>query len=653
MGNLYLCYMHKYLRGIVVCLYLFSGLTSMAQPVGEVDSLKNLLAVEKTDSNKITLFYKISRTYWFNNFDSALFYARNGLALAERTNNRKGKADCLNALGAVNWMHRNYATALDYTLQNLAIRKEIRDETGIFNANNNLGLIYYEIENDSLALYYSMQALAAAKHLNDPVKIAKASINIGLVYSRLGKNNEAMTLYYNALGFAKRANDVVDIIYIKSNIGEIFMETKPDKALVYFQESLALAEQTGNKEMAGANLTYISSLKLKENKADEAISLSGRGFTIASEIGDLKVMSLAAENLYKGYKLKNDFKKSLFYLEKSKNLQDSMLNDDKLKKIADLKLQFEMNEKQKQIEILQKNNLIARHAATNQKLKFGFILALIIVLTFVVFYFYRNMQQKKQDRERKDYERQLIEAKNKAEENNKLKSAFLANMSHEIRTPLNAVVGFANLLQKPNVPDHKQQRYISLIKSRSFDLLRIIEDILDISNLEVGQIKINETVADVSNLMIELYDYYKLKMDSRITRPEFELMYYVDKSLENTELIFDGQRVRQILINLLDNAFKYTESGYIAFGCDLSDNSHLLFYVKDTGIGIPESKQKLIFDRFTQLEELNNNMFQTGTGLGLSIVKGLIDLMSGKIWVESKEDEGSTFWFVIPVRFPK
>ena len=636
-----------------MCLYLFSGLTSMAQPVGEVDSLKNLLAVEKTDSNKITLFYKISRTYWFNNFDSALFYARNGLALAERTNNRKGKADCLNALGAVNWMHRNYATALDYTLQNLAIRKEIRDETGIFNANNNLGLIYYEIENDSLALYYSMQALAAAKHLNDPVKIAKASINIGLVYSRLGKNNEAMTLYYNALGFAKRANDVVDIIYIKSNIGEIFMETKPDKALVYFQESLALAEQTGNKEMAGANLTYISSLKLKENKADEAISLSGRGFTIASEIGDLKVMSLAAENLYKGYKLKNDFKKSLFYLEKSKNLQDSMLNDDKLKKIADLKLQFEMNEKQKQIEILQKNNLIARHAATNQKLKFGFILALIIVLTFVVFYFYRNMQQKKQDRERKDYERQLIEAKNKAEENNKLKSAFLANMSHEIRTPLNAVVGFANLLQKPNVPDHKQQRYISLIKSRSFDLLRIIEDILDISNLEVGQIKINETVADVSNLMIELYDYYKLKMDSRITRPEFELMYYVDKSLENTELIFDGQRVRQILINLLDNAFKYTESGYIAFGCDLSDNSHLLFYVKDTGIGIPESKQKLIFDRFTQLEELNNNMFQTGTGLGLSIVKGLIDLMSGKIWVESKEDEGSTFWFVIPVRFPK
>lgn len=645
--------MHKYLRWIVVCLYLFLNLTSMAQPAGEVDSLKNLLAVEKTDSNRITLFYKISRSYWFNNFDSALFYARNGLTLADRTNNRKGKADCLNALGAANWMHRNYAAALDYTLQNLTIRKEIRDETGIFNANNNLGLIYYEIENDSLALYYSRQALVAANHLNDPIKIAKASINIGLVYSRLGKNNEALTLYYNALGYAKRANDIIDLIYVKSNIGEIFMESRPDSALVYFQGSLALAEQTGNKEMVGANLTYISSLKLKENKPDEAISLSGRGFTIASEIGDLKVMSVAAENLYKGYKLKNDFKKSLLYLEKSKSLQDSMLNDEKLKKIADLKLQFEMNEKQKQIEILQKNNLIARHAATNQKLKFGFILALVIVLAFLVFYFYRNIQEKKQSIERKDYERQLIEAKNRAEENNKLKSAFLANMSHEIRTPLNAVVGFANLLQKPNVPDHKQQRFISLIKSRSFDLLHIIEDILDVSKLEVGQIKINETTADVTNLMIELYDYYKLKIDSRITKPEFELMYYVDKSLENTELIFDGQRVRQILINLLDNAFKYTESGYIAFGCDLSDNSHLLFYVKDTGIGIPESKQKLIFDRFTQLEELNNNMFQTGTGLGLSIVKGLIDLMSGKIWVESKEEEGSTFWFVIPVRFPK
>lgn len=242
---------------------------------------------------------------------------------------------------------------------------------------------------------------------------------------------------------------------------------------------------------------------------------------------------------------------------------------------------------------------------------------------------------------------ELQEAKERAEEADRLKSAFLANMSHEIRTPMNAIMGFSTLLAKANISNEKQKHYASIIKGRSNDLLKIIDDILDISKIEANQLVLQESSHSIKALLDEVLDYALSKLEIG-NNPKVSVSL-VNQIVDNEILIVDSGRLKQVLYNLLENALKFTHTGEIEIGCKQGKNDNLLFYVKDTGIGIPLEKQVPIFDRFTQAHDIaqHNN---TGTGLGLAISKGIVELMGGQIWVESQEGEGSTFYFTIPYK---
>jgi len=242
----------------------------------------------------------------------------------------------------------------------------------------------------------------------------------------------------------------------------------------------------------------------------------------------------------------------------------------------------------------------------------------------------------------------LIKAKEQAEESDHLKSAFLANMSHEVRTPMNAIIGFTELLDEPNVSEEKAKRFKKIIRERSADLLNIINDILDISRLDAGQIKLHKEQYDLRELFREIFEFYKLGQLSKSKNVEFRINFEVpgDKSSVFTDI----NRIKQILINLINNAFKFTQSGYVEAACMLSDEQNLLFYVKDTGIGISKEKMDIVFERFRQAEDSYLTGATGGAGLGLSISKGLVNLLNGKIWVESEENKGSTFFFTIPYK---
>jgi PAS domain S-box len=242
----------------------------------------------------------------------------------------------------------------------------------------------------------------------------------------------------------------------------------------------------------------------------------------------------------------------------------------------------------------------------------------------------------------------LEKAKEKAEESDHLKTAFLCNMSHEIRTPMNAILGFSDFITQPGMSEVKKARYSKLIKDRGFDLLRIIEDILDISKIEIGQMKIVYTETDIKQLLMELWEYYKERKNNQKPDADLDIQLSVSANLDDKVFLADGQRLKQILTNLLDNALKFTHKGIIQLSCSITDDEHLLFTVRDTGIGIPPEKLNIIFDSFRQAEEVHSARRYGGTGLGLSIAKGLVQLMGGRIWVESILNEGSKFHFTLP-----
>ncbi|MBN1184818.1 MAG: PAS domain S-box protein [Bacteroidales bacterium] len=246
----------------------------------------------------------------------------------------------------------------------------------------------------------------------------------------------------------------------------------------------------------------------------------------------------------------------------------------------------------------------------------------------------------------KQTERDLIEAKERAEKSDRLKSVFLANMSHEIRTPMNGIMGFAELLLAPNKDEKQRERYAEIIWKKGNQLLQIINDLLDISKIEVGQIKIIFSEIDVNKMLDNLYDFY----NNEVKQSEKKIELILETTLANEDSIIetDGSRLEQILTNLLSNALKFTEKGRIEFGYNLKNNE-LQFYVKDTGIGIDSEHHTLIFDQFSQATD-NTTQLYGGTGLGLSIAKGLSELLHGKIWVESQIGKGACFYFTIPYK---
>ncbi|MDG5799013.1 PAS domain S-box protein [Marinilabiliaceae bacterium ANBcel2] len=248
--------------------------------------------------------------------------------------------------------------------------------------------------------------------------------------------------------------------------------------------------------------------------------------------------------------------------------------------------------------------------------------------------------------ERKSILNQLMYAKEKAEENDRLKSAFLANMSHEIRTPLNGILGFTSLLTTDDTLDNITKKSFSDIINRSAEsLMRIIDDILDLSRLETGQLDIEYNSVDVNKVLDRIFILYRKKM---VDLDKKEVSLIVKKHHKDLIVETDEHRLNQIFINLLDNAVKFTKKGKIVFGVNSVRDGIIFFEVYDTGIGIPADKRTFIFERFSQAEtEISSH--HGGSGLGLSIVKKLVELMDGDISVDSCENQWSRFIFSIPI----
>jgi len=244
--------------------------------------------------------------------------------------------------------------------------------------------------------------------------------------------------------------------------------------------------------------------------------------------------------------------------------------------------------------------------------------------------------------ERKLAETELVKAKAKAEESDRLKSAFLSNMSHEIRTPMNGILGFADLLKEPGLTGEEHQNYLAVIEKSGTRMLSIINDIINISKIEAGLMELNMQESNINEQIEYIYTFFKPEIEGKGTQFSFR------NSLPSKEAIIktDREKVYAILTNLVKNAIKYTEKGSIEFGYTKKGN-FLEFYVKDTGLGIPKDRQKAIFERFIQADVADKYAFQ-GSGLGLSISKAYIEMLGGKIWVESEEGKGSTFYFTLP-----
>jgi len=248
--------------------------------------------------------------------------------------------------------------------------------------------------------------------------------------------------------------------------------------------------------------------------------------------------------------------------------------------------------------------------------------------------------------ERNKVEAELTRAKEKAEESDRLKTAFLANMSHEIRTPMNAIIGFSELLNDSSLAADSRREFISLIADNSKALLKLIEDIIDVSKIEAKQVTIVKSTCQVNQILTELQKS-GTELLKKQNNKKLNIKINLPVSDYNFSIESDPFRFKQIINNLVDNAIKFTENGFVEIGYRIQKEDTILFFVKDTGIGLADDKISFIFERFRQAEESSTKEYR-GTGLGLTIASRLVELLGGELWVDSKLGEGSTFYFSLP-----
>jgi signal transduction histidine kinase len=274
------------------------------------------------------------------------------------------------------------------------------------------------------------------------------------------------------------------------------------------------------------------------------------------------------------------------------------------------------------------------YQAAFQSVKGVLFVALSATVIYIIARYYVRQQQ--------EINKRLMEAKNLAEENDRLKSAFLANLSHEIRTPMNGILGFISLLENQVLSSENLEKYLEQVKKSSDRMLETINNIIEISRIESEELPVYKTKVNVNSMLKSLVDYFLPAAKEK----GLQLILTNEVEPHHMKVETDKAKVEAILSNLIKNGLKFTSNGFVEVGCR-SGNDSVLFYVRDTGTGIPDDWHEIIFERFAQVDSRGASPYE-GLGLGLPIAKFYTDLLRGKLWLESQEGTGSTFWLELP-----
>ncbi len=618
-------------------------IASKAKQISEQNSWeeKEALANKYMGEAKIELedYYEAKKYL----MDALEFYSKNTSTLTGEIHLLLGKVNYY--LAEYHQANLNYRSAIE-------LFENTGNEENIAKSYQNIGLIHHNLKDLEKASFYYNKALAIYREIENDTNIAGLYQNLGIIYYQNNEFEKALDYYERSIHIYQELSDTQNIATTFSNIGLIQLNQKDyDKAYNSFKESQELFDKVGFRLGRMWALHNLGTVQLYYKKYKEAEQYYTQSLKQARELNNPEGIMSNLDALTELSEQTGDYEKAFQFFVDYTTLRDSIHSLESKEKIAQLEALYNLEAQEKQI--IESNSQLKRQKT--QKFSLLIILFLLLASLIIIYVAYlkkkasaikivshkldleNSLHQKTRELENEITERKI------AEESDKLKSAFLANMSHELRTPMNAIIAFANFLKEPELEADRRDEYLDHITNAGDSLLRLIDDIIDTAKIEAKQLKISINPINISHLLKELKSVFiKLKLKYNYSA---ELILNIETQRDcivNT----DAVRVKQVLSNLLENAFKYTKKGIIEFGFK-ENNKGILFYVKDTGTGIPIEKQAKIFERFSRIETDLNRKYG-GTGLGLTISKNLAELLGGKLWVESQPGKGSIFYMLVP-----
>lgn len=589
--------------------------------------LKERYELAGTEKEKIDLLIDMTLEIRNDDAERAMVMAEEIIERSEIINYSAGIGNGFNHKGACYWLMGEYEDGLDELTAAYSIAEEIGDRTLKAKVLNNFGRIYRNLGDLSNALRDFEAALEINEAMGNEINQTINLMNISNLYYDLGDYDTALEYALKCQPIFEKYDDVSRLITIYYSLGDIYFKKGYfDEALKYFQKNQELTEEdTHGRSMADSG---VGKVYYKLNDFDNAKKYLDKALTQAKALNNPEAEIVAEFYIGRLYLNQGNYRNALDFLEHAYELAKDSLRRHDLMSIHEFLS-----------DLYDRMGNIPKafyHLKAYEKLKEAiFQQATLNKL--------RNLQIKSQIEVAK-------KEKEVAERTARLKQQFMANMSHEIRTPMNAITGITRLLLDKE-PKPEQIKYLNVIKQASDNLLVIINDILDLSKIEAGKIIIEHIDFSLREVIQSIYEVMVLKAEQK----NLEFKVVVEDGLPD-KLIGDPTRLNQILINLIGNAIKFTDTGYIFLGCKAikieTQQAELEFTVSDTGIGISQDYVGRIFESFTQAGTDTARKFG-GTGLGLTISKQLVDLMNGEIGVESEPDKGTTFKVIIPLEIAR
>lgn len=570
----------------------------------------------------------------------------------------------------------DFGSALENSLKAMDLAIRIGDKRQIADLTRELGNIYFYFDEVTIALDFFHKSLKRSEDCGYAEGIIKANNNIGGSYVALGKYERALEYLLKSLAAKTKQDDRASYANTLLNIASIHIKKQEYKeAIFYLQDAYENYAAVNNADGMSDSQYSLGLVYENLERYNQAIAYQNRAWEIASAHNLQRHRVNISRKLADIYEKIGDYHKAHGFLTTYIELRDSVFSGEKSRLLIELETRYQLGDKQRQIELLSKKRALEKSEKTQIRIWFAFLITLVVLLITLLYLVYGRFRFKNRTNKtllqeisrRKEFEEQLNvyheqleqlveertwelkEAKNRAEEADKLKSAFLANMSHEIRTPLNAIVGFSHLLTDSETNDESKAEYVKIIKSNGEVLINLINDILDISIIEAGQLKTKVKPFGLNGLFDELSFFF----NKEIKRSKSKVTLFTDFDVtRNSDLVIttDKVRLRQILSNLLGNAVKFTHMGKITIGYRISSIDKIVFFVKDTGEGIDPKNQEFIFDRFSKFSVGLEQTIYSGTGLGLAICREMVTVLGGDIWVDSVPGKGSTFYFTLPFK---